>query len=228
VPFFDLIKWIVWKDILSEMRSRETVSSLFFFALNVILIFSFSFSTDGDVTLTLMPGLIWVAFGFTSVLGLGKSFLSETHNDCLSYLQMAPAPKGAIYLGKCGANLILMLVVEIILIPLFVLFFNLEILSVDKLLFLLLVCLLATIGLSSLGTLFSALTVQTRAREVMFPLLLFPLEVPVFIGSVESTRGVLNGDPFFLYQHWIELLVVFDLVLTIASFWMFEFILDDQ
>ncbi len=227
MPFIDVIKWIVWKDILGELRSRETISSLFFFALNVILIFSFSFSIDRDMTLALMPGLIWVAFGFTSLLGLGKSFLAETHNDCLSYLQMAPAPKGAIYLGKCCGNLLLMLIVEVILFPLFVLFFNLDILEIDKLFFLLLVCLLATVGLSALGTLFSALTVQTRAREVMFPLLLLPLEVPVFIGAVESTQGVLNGDPFSFYRHWLEMLMVFDLVLTIVSFWMFEFILDD-
>ncbi len=227
MPFFDVIKWIIWKDILSEIRSRETVSSLFFFALNVILIFSFSFTTDHDTILTLMPGLIWVAFGFTSILGLGKSFLAETNNDCLSYLQMAPAGKGAIYIGKCCTNLILMLLVELILLPLFVLFFNLDLMNLDKLFFLLLVCLLATIGLSALGTLFSALTVQTRAREVMFPLLLLPLEVPVFIGAVEATRGVLMGDPFSSYQHWLELLMVFDLVLTVTSFWMFEFILDD-
>jgi heme exporter protein B len=224
MPFFSVIKWIVWKDMLSEIRSRETISSLFFFALNVILIFSFSFSVDRDVTLALMPGLIWVAFGFTSIIGLGKSFLAETHHDCLSYLQIAPVSKGAIYLGKLCGNLLLMLLVEIILFPLFMIFFNLDILA--KLPSLLLVSLLATIGLSALGTLFSALTVQTRAREVMFPLLLLPLSVPVFIGAVESTAGVLGGEPFSLYRRWIELLFVFDMVVTIASFWVFEFILD--
>ncbi len=227
MPFFNVIKWIVWKDIVSELRSRENISSLFFFALNVILIFSFSFSIDRDITLALMPGLIWVAFGFTSILGLGKSFLAETHNDCLSYLQMAPAPKGAIYLGKCCGNFLLMIAVEVILFPLFVLFFNLDVMDIAKLFSLLLIFVLATVGLSALGTLFSALTVQTRAREVLFPLLLLPLEVPVFIGSVQVTQGILNGDPFSFYQHWVELLMVFDLVLTIASFWMFEFILDD-
>ncbi len=225
MPYFNIIKWIVWKDLLSEMRSRENISSLFFFAFNVILIFSFSFSMDRDMTLALMPGLIWVAFGFTSVLGLGKSFLSETSNDCLSYLRIAPVPKGAIYLGKLIGNLCLMLMVELILVPLFIVFFNLDIL--DKLLPLLFVMTAATVGLCALGTLFSALTVQIRAREVMFPLLLFPLAAPVFISAVESTQGVLSGDPFSFYRHWIELLMIFDLVLTIASFWMFEFILDD-
>jgi len=222
--FFNVIKWILWKDILSEIRSRESISSLFFFALNTLFIFSFSFSVDRDVTFALMPGLIWVAFGFTSILGLGKSFLSEVHNDCLSYLQIAPVPKGAIYLGKFFGNLLLMLAVEIILYPLFMIFFNLDILA--KLPSLLIISMLATVGLSALGTLFSVLTVQIRAREVMFPLLLLPLSVPVFIGAVESTQGALSGDPFSAYRHWIELLFIFDMVMTITSFWVFEFILD--
>ncbi|MEK7286648.1 MAG: heme exporter protein CcmB [Nitrospirota bacterium] len=225
MPFFNVIKWIVWKDLLSEIRSRETISSLFFFALNVILIFSFSFSADRDIMPILIPGLIWVAFGFTSIIGLGKSFLAETHHDCLLYLQMAPISKGAIYLGKLSGNLLLMMIVEIILFPMMILFFNLDILA--KLPALLLVSFLATTGLSALGTLFSALTVQTRAREVMFPLLLLPLSVPVFIGAVESTAGVLNGQAFSFYRHWVELLFVFDMVVTITSFWVFEFILND-
>ncbi len=224
MPFFDVIKWILWKDVISETRSRESISSLFFFALNVILIFSFSFSVDPTVTFALMPGLIWVAFGFTSIIGLGKSFLSEVHNDCISYLQIAPVPKGAIYLGKLAGNLLLMIVVEIVLYPLFMIFFNLDI--VANLPALLLISFLATVGLSALGTLFSVLTVQIRAREVMFPLLLLPLSVPVFIGAVEATRGALGGDPFSAYRHWIELLFIFDMVLTIVSFWMFEYILE--
>jgi len=225
MPYFDVIKLIVWKDLLSEMRNRENISSLFFFAFNVILIFSFSFSMDRDLTQAITPGLIWVAFGFTSVLGLGKSFLSETHNDCLAYLRMSPAPKGAIYLGKFLGNLCLMLMVALILVPLFILFFNLDVL--DKLPLLFFVIATATLGLSALGTLFSALTVHTRAREVMFPLLLFPLAAPIFISAVEATQGVLHGDPLPSYRHWVEILLVFDLVVTTVSLLMFEFILEE-
>ncbi len=224
MPFFDVVKLVLWKDILAEMRSRESISSLFFFALNVILIFSFSFSVGQDVMLALMPGLIWVAFGFTSILGLGKSFLSEVHNDCLAYLQIAPVPKGAIYLGKLCGNILLMLVVEIVLYPLFMIFFNLDILA--KIPSILIISFLATVGLSALGTLFSILTVQLRSREVMFPLLLLPLSVPVFIGAVSATQGALSGDPFASYRHWVELLFIFDMIITIVSFWMFEYILD--
>jgi heme exporter protein B len=224
MQFFKVVRWIVWKDLLSELRNRENVSSMFFFALAVILIFSFSFSMDQSATRELMPGIIWVAFGFTGIIGLGKSFLPEVQNDCLEYLQMAPVSKGAIYLGKLVGNVIFLLLAEIVLFPLFILFFNLDLL--DKLPMILLIFLIATIGLSALGTLFSALTVQIRAREVMFPILLLPLAVPVFIGAVESTRGALNGDPVSLYIQWLELLAVFDLIFVIVSFWVFDLILD--
>lgn len=222
--FFSVVKWIVWKDLLSEYRNRENISSMFFFALNVILIFSFSFTLAPEALKEIMPGIIWVAFGFTAIIGLGKSFLIEVNNDCMEYFQCLPVPKGAIYLGKFLGNLLFMLTVEIILFPLFVLFFNIDIL--DQFLPLLLISTVATIGLSALGTLFSALTVQIRAREVMFPILLLPLSVPIFIGAVEATRGALSGDPFSMYQHWIELLGVFDVIFVVVSFWIFEFILD--
>ena len=222
--FFKVVQWMVWKDLISEIRNRENISSMFFFALAVILIFSFSFSMDQQATKELMPGIIWIAFGFTGIIGLGKSFLPEVQNDCMEYLQIAPVSKGAIYLGKLLGNVLFLLLAELFLFPLFILFFNLDIL--DKLPMVLLIFLVATIGLSALGTLFSALTVQIRAREVMFPILLLPLAVPVFIGAVESTRGALNGDPLSLYFQWIELLAVFDLIFMIVSFWVFEFILD--
>jgi heme exporter protein B len=222
--FFKVIGSIAWKDLISEIRSRENISSMLFFALAIILIFSFSFSMNLQAAKDLMPGLIWVAFAFSGILGLGKSFTVELQNDCLEYLQMSPTPPGTIYLGKLAANLVFMLIAEILLFPLFVIFFNLDV--VEKLPLLLLIFLAGTLGLSSLGTLFSAMTVQIRAREVMLPILLLPLAVPVMIGSVEATRGVLNGDPIELFRQWIDLLVVFDAIFTIISFWVFDFIMN--
>lgn len=224
MPFFKTIQWVVWKDLVCELRSRETISSMLFFALIVILVFSFSFSMDQDAARQLIAGIIWVAFAFTGIIGLGKSFSSELQNDCLEALQISPIPKGAVYLGKVLANFLFILSVEILLFPLFILFFNLDV--VQELGILLLVFFLATLGLSSVGTLFSALTVQIRAREVMLPVLLLPLAVPVMISAVEATRGILNGDPFSFYSQWIQLLVVFDIIFTVVSFWLFELILD--
>jgi heme exporter protein B len=222
--FFNVIRWLAWKDLISEMRSRENISSMFFFALIVILIFSFSFSMDQQTAREMMPGIMWVAFVFTGIIGLGKSFTAELQNDCLENLQMNPIPRGAIYLGKLISNLLFMLIVELILFPLFVIFFNLDVF--EKIPLFVLILTAGTLGVSAVGTLFSAMTVQIRAREVMLPILLLPLIVPVMIGAVEATGGVLRGDAITLYRQWIELLIVFDVIFTIVSFWVFEFILD--
>ena len=223
--FFRVIRWIVWKDLMSEIRSRENVSSMFFFALIIILIFSVSLSMDQEMVKEMIPGILWIAFSFTGIIGLGKSFLVETQNDCMENLLMSPIPKGAVYLGKLIGNFLFMMVVEIIILPLFVIFFNLDIFG--QIPMIMLICFLGTLGLAAMGTLLSAMTVQIKAREVMFPLMLLPLVVPVIIGAVEATKGALNGDPLKLYQQWIQLLAVFDLVFLIVSYWLFEFILED-
>ncbi|RMH09717.1 MAG: hypothetical protein D6704_00705 [Nitrospirae bacterium] len=222
--FRHVVQWVVWKDLLTEFRSRETLSSMLFFALIVIFIFSFSFSMNQQAAQELIAGIIWVAFAFTGMIGLGKSFSAELQNDCLEYLQGSPAAKGAIYAGKVAANFMFMLIVEIILFPLFVIFFNLDV--IEQISLLLLIFFLATFGLSAVGTLFSALTVQIRAREVMLPILLLPLVVPVMIAAVEATKGALNGDPLPMYQQWLELLAIFNVVFTVVSFWLFDFIID--
>ena len=224
MSFLRIIQWVVWKDLISEVRSRKTISSMFFFALIVILVFSFSFSMDQQAARELIAGIIWVAFAFTGIIGLGKSFTAELQNDCLEYLQISPADNGALYLGKVASNLAFMLTVEVILFPMFVIFFNLDV--VEEILILLLIFFLATLGLSAVGTLFSALTVQIRAQEVMLPILLLPLVVPVMIAAVEATKGALSGDPLTLYGQWLELLAIFNVVFLVVSFWMFEFIMD--
>jgi len=224
MSFLNTIQWVIWKDLISEWRTRETISSMLFFALIVILVFSFSFAMDQDAARQLIAGIIWIAFTFTGIIGIGKSFTSELQNDCLESLQMSPVPKGAIYLGKVTANFLFMLAVDILLFPLFVIFFNLDVVEGLGTLFIIFV--LATLGLSAVGTLFSALTVQIRAREVMLPVLLLPLAVPVMIAAVEATRGTLNGDPYEFYSQWLHLLVIFDIIFTVVSFWLFEFILD--
>ena len=225
MTFFNVIRWIVWKDLATELRNRETISSMLFFALIVILIFSFSFSMDQQAAREVIAGIIWVAFAFTGIIGLGKSFSAELQNDCLEALQMVPESKGAIYLGKMTANFLFIFIVEILLFPMFIIFFNLNV--VEEISLLLLIFFLATVGLSAVGTLFSALTVQIRAREVMLPILLLPLVVPVMIAAVEATKGALSGDLLTMYSQWLELLAIFDVIFTVVSFWMFEFVMDN-
>jgi heme exporter protein B len=224
MSFFRVIRWIAWKDLVSEVRSRESISSMFFFALIILLIFSFSFSMDLQGSREIIPGLIWVAFSFTSIIGLGKAFTGELPNDCLESLLISPISKGAVYVGKLTAHLAFLLIVEVILFPMFVIFFNLDVL--DQLPILLVIFLVGSLGLSAVGVLFSAITVQVRAREVMLPILLLPLSVPVIIGAVEATRGALSGDPLSLYRHWMELLIVFDGIFLVVSFWAFDWIME--
>ena len=224
MSFLRVIQWMVWKDLITEIRSRETISSMFFFALIVILVFSFSFSMDQQAARELIAGIIWVAFAFTGIIGLGKSFTAELQHDCLEALQVSPASKGALYLGKVAANFAFMFTVEVILFPMFVILFNLDI--IEEFHILLLIFFMATVGLCAVGTLFSSLTVHIRAREVMLPILLLPLVVPVMIAAVEATKGALSGDPLALYRQWLELLAIFDVVFMVVSFWMFEFIMD--
>ena len=198
MTFFNVIRWIVWKDLVTELRNRETISSMLFFALIVILIFSFSFSMDQQAAREVIAGIIWVAFAFTGIIGLGKSFSAELQNDCLEALQMVPESKGAIYLGKVVANFSFMFVVEILLFPMFMIFFNLNV--VEEISLLLLIFFLATVGLSAVGTLFSALTVQVRAREVMLPILLLPLVVPVMRRSRADYVRACPISPYFTFR----------------------------
>lgn len=222
--FFKVIGLMVWKDGLSELRSRENIASMFFFALLILFIFNFSLPLDQRVAQTLAPGLIWIAFGFTGVIGLGRSFLAERDNDCLEALLSAPVPKGALYLGKLLGNFLFMLAAEVLLFPLLVLFLNLDMRGNPALL--LLVFVLGTLGLAALGTLFSAMMVQVRAREVMFPILMLPLAAPVMIAAVQATAGILHGNPWAQHAGWISLLAVFDLIFVVIAFWTFEFILE--
>ncbi|MDP2829591.1 MAG: heme exporter protein CcmB [Sulfuricellaceae bacterium] len=224
MSFFKTIYLIAWKDILSELRSRENILSMLFFALLMIFIFNFALPLDAKTVDLLMPGLIWIAFAFTSIIGLGRSFQAEKDNDCLEALLIAPVSKGAVYLGKFLGNFLFVLTAEAGLVPLFILFFNLEIGS--NLPMLLGIFALGTFGLSALGTLFSAMTAQIRAREVMFPILVLPLAVPVLIGAIQATAGVLHHTPWGQYSQWVQLLLVFDVIFIIVAFWTFEFILE--
>ena len=216
---------IAWKDVLGEVRNRETIGSMFFFSLLVILVFHLSLSLNRETTLAVAPGLLWLALTFTSLLGLGKAFAAEQENECLEGLVLAPIPRAGIYLGKLLGNLAFLAAVEAVLLPLFLALQNMAVGT--GLPALLLVLLLGSLGLSILGTLFSALTTHVRAREVMLPLLLLPLAVPLLIGAVQATGAVLRQEPWSAFGHWIRLLGVFDLVFLVVSLWVFPYLIEE-
>jgi heme exporter protein B len=215
---------LVAKDLLVELRNRETFTVMLFFAVVILFLFHFGLNPERENTAQLAPGLLWLAFLFTGVLGLGRSFQAEQTNDCLEQLLLAPGDRGNIFLGKLVGNVVFMLAVELLIVPLFALFFQLSLW--DTLLPLLVIVALGTVGFAAIGTLFSALTANLRAREVLFPLLLFPLVVPVIIGSVTATGIVLGGGALAEASGWLKLLGAFDTIFLAVAYLSFDVVVE--
>jgi len=210
---------IARKDILSELRTRETLSGMFIFALLVILIFNFTFDLRVDNVQEVVPGALWVTFTFAGVLGLNRSFAPERDQGSLEGLLLAPVDRSAIYLGKTLVNILFMLVIEAIMLPTATVLFDQNLLRVQ----LFVVVLLGTIGFASVGTLFSAVAVNTRARDVMLPILLFPISIPIIIASVKLTAAILDTGSIAEAGMWWPLLISFDAIFLVVSVLIFEY-----
>ncbi len=220
---FRTIATILWKDLKIELRTKEALSASFVFCVLVLVIFSFTLDLDAEEARRLGAGFLWVAFAFGGILSLNRSFALEKNEGCAKALALAPVDRGGIYAGKFLANVIFMFVTQLLILPLFAVFFNISIGSGVPLL--VLVFLLGSIGFSSVGTLFSAVAANTRMRELMLPLLLLPVSIPVLIAAVETTSYVLgvNEEPAF----WFKLLVVYDVVFVTVSFLVFEYVMEE-
>jgi heme exporter protein B len=215
---------LAWKDLLIEGRSKETLSSLLFFALLLILLFQFALGPDRERLTTALPGLLWLGFILSGLLGFGRTFVGERDNDCWDGLRLAPGDKSAIYVGKLAGSLVLMVLVEAAFVVLFEIFFDLDLLP--ALPALALVGGLGTLGLAAVGTLFAAMTAQVRARELLFPVLLLPVEVPVLLATVKATEAVLLGVPLGGIAHWLKLLIAADVIYLVVGVLTFDVILD--
>ncbi|MGH7390624.1 MAG: heme exporter protein CcmB [Candidatus Rokuibacteriota bacterium] len=216
--------WIVlWKDLVSERRSKETLNALLFFSLLLLFLFQFALG-DRDRLLPVLPGLLWLGFVLSGLVGLGRAFLVERENDCWEGLLLAPGDKSAIYLGKVAGNVLLMLLVEAILVALFAVFFDVDVTA--HLGPLVLVLALGTVGFAAVGTLFAAMTAHVRARELLFPVLLLPVQVPVLLGAVKATEAVLAGEPLGAVAHWLKLLVAADVIYVTVGLLTFDAILE--
>jgi heme exporter protein B len=215
---------IFWKDLLIEWRSRDRLVAMLLFSLLVVVIFNFALPGGATSrTAELAPGLLWVAYVLASLFGLGRAFSLELENDALAGLALAPTERGWIFLGKAAANLVILACAQAVTAAAFGLVFALDLWAVAGPLAL--VVLLGSLGLCALGTLFSAIAVRTRFREVMLPLLMLPLLIPVLSGAVQATTALLETGslPF----ESIQLLIVADGIYLIASFLGFEYVLDE-
>jgi heme exporter protein B len=215
---------ILWKDLLVERRSKEQTNPLVFFCLLLLFLFQFALGPDRERLAAAVPGLLWLGFILAGVLGLGRSFLVERENDCWEGLRLAPGDKSAIYLGKLAGNCVLMAGVEIVLVLLFGVFYGVDLWTPAGPLALVLA--LGTVGLAAVGTLFAAITMHVRARELLFPVLLLPVQVPVLLATVSATQALLLGQPLADVAHWLKLLAGSDLVYMVIGLLTFEFVLE--
>ena len=184
MSYFQKIFAITYKDVVFELRSRESVSSMLMFSLLVVVIFSFTFDPGSAYVLEAAPGIIWVAITFSGIIGLNRSFFYEVDKGSMHGMLLTPVDRGVIYFGKVLSNLIFMIIVEIFTLPLFAVLFNLSLFG--SLAELVAVTFLATVGFAAVGTLFSAMAVNTKTRDVMLPILLFPVFVPVILAAVNA------------------------------------------
>jgi heme exporter protein B len=209
------------KDLRMEWRSKDAINSMLFFALLVVVIFSFSFDPTAEESRQIAGGLIWVAFLFAAVVALNQTWAREIRNQVLDAYRVSPAPANALFLAKALGNMIFVLVIESLMAPLFIVFYNLR--SIGPAYQLVVVALLGTWALVVNGTFFAAMSLRTRSREIMLPLLLFPISIPAVLAMVQATRSILTGD--FPARFWIVLLAAYDLVFTTGCLLLFETVL---
>jgi heme exporter protein B len=223
VSFLSSVGAIVWKDIRAELRTKDIFSSMFVFALLTVVIFNFAFELRVPDMKMVAPGIVWVAITFAGTLGLNRAFVIEQDKGSLAGLLLAPIDRSTIYFGKLLSSLLFMLIVEIVLLPLVMIFFNLPLLTWQQLL----VLVLGTYGFAAVGTVFSGIAVNTRAREVLLPILLFPVVLPVLIAGVKMTGALLDGEPFSSLTNWLRLIVVYDVTFTIVAYLTFGYVVEE-
>ncbi len=223
MSFWQGVLAITSKDIRAELRTKDIFSSVMVFALLALIVFNFSFQLRVPDMKMVVPGIVWVAIAFAGVLGLNRAFAVEQDKGSFAGLLLAPVDRSAIYFGKMLGNLLFMLVVELVLLPLVMIFFNLSLLTLPQML----VLFLGTFGFAVVGTLFSAIAVNTRAREVLLPILLFPVLVPVLVASVNMTGGLLDGKTLSDVSDGLRLVIFYDLLFVIVAYLTFDYVVEE-
>ena len=214
---------IVWKDLVAELRSRELLSAMLVFALLVILIFNFALELDILTRETVTSCVLWVTFAFAGTLGLNRSMADEKDRGCLDGLLLVPVDRSAIYFGKVIGNLFFMLVVEAIVLPLYSVLYNINLFQPG----LVAVILLGSIGYVAVGTLLSSMAVHARTRDVLLPILLFPVVLPVLVPAVKASNGFLQGFEMAEIWPWLNLLIVYDVIFTAVAFMVFDYVVEE-
>jgi heme exporter protein B len=227
VSFYRQIIAILKKDIISELRTKEMVTSMFLFVMLSMVIFNYAFGADRNDLTTFGGGLLWLAFLFTSILGLNRSFVHEKDEGCLDGLLLAPIDRSIIYIGKMLGNLIFLTTVEMVALPIFIIFFiNSNFTSYLDLL--IIVIFLSNIGISSVGTLLSTISINTKTRDLMLPIIFLPVIIPLLVAAVVSTGGILSGGKHLdsVYSS-LRFLAAYDIIFLLVSYALYDFLIGD-
>ncbi|MFC1971185.1 heme exporter protein CcmB [Chloroflexota bacterium] len=214
---------ITWKDAISEMRTKQIVFSVLVFTLLVIVTFNFAFSASQEIMKLVAPGILWVTFTFAGILSLNRSFIPEKDEGCLEGLMVCPVSREVIFVGKMLGSLLFMLIIEVIALPIFALLFNLPVLSIQFII----ITFLGSVGFVAVGTLFAALAVNTKTRELVLPILFLPIVVPIIIGAVKASGLALSGESWSRLSPWLQIIGSFDAIFLVVAFWVFAFIIEE-
>lgn len=223
INYLGKVMTIFFKDLLSEFRTKAVASSVLVFAILVIIIFNFAFESDSDTIGLVAPGVLWVTFTFAGVLSMNRTFVMEKEKGCLEGLMLCPVSRDVLYWGKMISSLVFMLIIEAVVFPIFLILFDLP-LWMPRLA---IVALLGTLGFASVGTLFSALAANTKARDMALPIIFFPVVVPVIIAAVKATDLILNSGTWHEMSSWLEILIAFDVIFLVVSALVFEFVIEE-
>ena len=214
---------VIWKDLTAELRSRELLGAMLVFGLLVILIFNFALELDVRTRQSVTAGVLWVTFAFAGTLGLNRAMAVERERGCLDGLLLAPVDRSALFFGKALGNLLFMLIVAAIILPVYSLLYNVNLFRPA----LAGVIVLGSIGYVIVGTLFSAMAVQARTRDILLPILLFPVVLPVLIAAVRATNSILLAIPIAEIRGWLNLLIVYDLLFTAVAIMTFDYVVEE-
>ncbi len=221
--YLKAIAAIAWKDLAAELRSRELLTAMLVFSTLVILMFYFALDLDVKTRETITAGVLWVTFAFAGTIGLNRSMAIEKDRGCLDGLLLAPVDRTAIYFGKVISSLVFMLIVEVITLPVYSIFYNVNLFNVG----LIGVILLGSIGYTAVGTILSTMTVQARTRDMLLPILLFPVLIPVLVAAVKASTGFLLGANMDQILPWLNILIVYDVIFIALAFMVFDFVVEE-
>lgn len=216
---------IARKDLYSELKTRQVLTTMVIFAGLVILVFSFAFDPTNNTTKAVLPGILWVIIVFSGILGLNRSILSEQRNDTMQGLLIAPVDAAGIYLGKFFANFAMILIVEIVSVPFLFLLFDFHLIGSFP--YFILVLLIGSFGFISIGTFLAALAANSRSSEMLLPLLLFPVTSPILIGAVQATKIILtNIEKLPSAIAWIQMIAAYDVIFFVLCLILSEYVLE--